>query len=157
MLLCRKMRRRQEGPRWVDAYKVPGQFVGIRYPPDPISDSAAASCDAGVTTPLLHASLVCHYAMPSCITNARQGQGKPPLGGDPGLVPFRGLQTSCHDPEFLLCIVLGFHTQKTKTQSLAPLCLEKTRKALGGSCLLRLHIFRSYPLNVGCKKSIVFL
>lgn len=41
------MRRRQEGPRWVDAYKVPGQFVAVRYPPDPISDSNAASMDAG--------------------------------------------------------------------------------------------------------------
>ncbi|CAL8469738.1 g9280 [Coccomyxa elongata] len=43
----RRMRRRQEGPRWVDAYKVPGQFVGVRYPPDPISDSASGSIDAG--------------------------------------------------------------------------------------------------------------
>ncbi|BDA47799.1 hypothetical protein COCOBI_11-0560 [Coccomyxa sp. Obi] len=43
----RRMRRRQEGPRWVDAYKVPGQFVGVRYPPDPISDSASGSTDAG--------------------------------------------------------------------------------------------------------------
>ena len=37
---CRKVRRRQEAPRWVDSYTVPGQFVGVRYPPDPISDSA---------------------------------------------------------------------------------------------------------------------
>ncbi len=131
MLLCRKMRRRQEGPRWVDAYKVPGQFVGIRYPPDPISDSAAASCDAGVTTLFLHVSLVCHYAIPACITNARRGQGKPPVGGDPGLVPFRGLQTTCHDP--------------------------RHAKLLGKSCLLRLHSFRPYPLNVRCKISVVFL
>ena len=35
---CRKVKRRQEAPRWVDAYTVPGQFVGVRYPPDPISD-----------------------------------------------------------------------------------------------------------------------
>ncbi|KAK9802950.1 hypothetical protein WJX72_006330 [[Myrmecia] bisecta] len=30
----RKISRRQESPRWIDAYKVPGQFIGIRYPAD---------------------------------------------------------------------------------------------------------------------------
>jgi hypothetical protein len=39
----RKVRRRQEGPRWIDAYRMPGQFVGVRYPPDLVSDSASAS------------------------------------------------------------------------------------------------------------------
>ena len=36
----RKMRRRQEAPRWIDSYNVPGQFIGVRYPSDPISASA---------------------------------------------------------------------------------------------------------------------
>ena len=27
----RKVRRRQEAPRWVDAYTVPGQFVSVRH------------------------------------------------------------------------------------------------------------------------------
>ena len=50
---CRKVRRRQEAPRWVDSYTVPGQFVGIRYPPDPVSDSAdmASSTAEGMLSP----------------------------------------------------------------------------------------------------------
>jgi len=32
--------------RWVDSYTVPGQFVGVRYPPDPVGDATAAAASA---------------------------------------------------------------------------------------------------------------
>lgn len=47
----RKVRRRQEAPRWIDSYNVPGQFIGVRYPSDPISDSASASVSGGEILP----------------------------------------------------------------------------------------------------------
>jgi hypothetical protein len=43
----RKVKRKQEAPRWIDAYTVPGQFIGVRYPADPITASASASITDG--------------------------------------------------------------------------------------------------------------
>ena len=51
---CRKVKRRQEAPRWVDSYTVPGQYVGVRYPRDPISDSLDSSSGATEGAPAPH-------------------------------------------------------------------------------------------------------
>lgn len=64
---CRKVKRRQEAPRWVDAYTVPGQFVGVRYPPDPISDSQDPASDSSgeqdahpeEVSPVSHLRVIC--------------------------------------------------------------------------------------------------
>ena len=49
----RKIKRLQESPRWIDAYTVPGQFVAVRYPPDPVASASASNSQNGACSGLL--------------------------------------------------------------------------------------------------------
>ena len=50
----RKIKRLQEAPRWIDAYTVPGQFVAVRYPPDPVASASTSGTQGGALSSLLH-------------------------------------------------------------------------------------------------------
>lgn len=52
----RKIKRMQEAPRWIDAYTVPGQFVAVRYPPDPVASASTSGIQDGTLIGLLHVS-----------------------------------------------------------------------------------------------------